>query len=57
MALDEASQALMKQLASTPDAKPLHEMTPAEARAMGAAKRANLAFREASRPSSVYCVE
>ncbi len=37
MALDEASQAFMKQLASTPDAKPLHEMTPAEARAMGAA--------------------
>jgi acetyl esterase len=37
MALDEASQTFMQQLAAAEGAKPLHEMTPTEARAMGAA--------------------
>jgi acetyl esterase len=36
MALDDASKAFMKQVAETPGAKPLHEMTPAEARVLGA---------------------
>jgi acetyl esterase len=36
MALDEASQAFMAQLAATPGIKPLHEMTAAEARALSA---------------------
>jgi acetyl esterase len=38
MALDEATAALLAQLAGT-DTKPLHEMTPAEARGMAAALR------------------
>jgi acetyl esterase len=37
MALDQASQTFTQQLAAAPGAKPLHEMTPTEARAMGAA--------------------
>ena len=36
MALDTASQEFMKMVASTPGAKPLHEMSPNEARALGA---------------------
>jgi acetyl esterase len=36
MALDAASKAFMKQVAETPGAKPLHQMTPAEARTLGA---------------------
>ncbi len=36
MALDAASKAFMKQVAETPGAKPLHAMTPAEARSLGA---------------------
>ena len=36
MGLDAASQQFMKQVAETPGAKPLHEMTPTEARALGA---------------------
>jgi acetyl esterase len=37
MALDAASQGFMKQVAETPGAKPLEQMTPAEARALGQA--------------------
>jgi acetyl esterase len=44
MALDAASLGFMKQVADAPGAKPLEQMTPAEARALGAG------FAEAAGP-------